>query len=228
MMIEQVKESDRALFRQGFARMLPLWTGAIPAGIAFGVAAHDAGLSPVESQLMSLVVFSASAQLNAVAQEHPSALLLIGTAIALNAQLLLIGLTAGRQLRMRPLERLATAWFLTDGAYAVATGHRRLRWPVLLGAGVSMYLGWNLGTAIGSAAGQAIPDPRRFGIDLVAPLTFLAVLVPALRGRTAWLVAAAAGATALLLLRIAPSGVAILAAGMVGGALGARLTREAR
>jgi predicted branched-subunit amino acid permease len=88
-----------------------------------------------------------------------------------------------------------------------------------------MYLAWNLGTAIGSIAGQAIPDPRRFGVDLVAPLTFLAVLIPALKVRTAWLVAAASVATALLLLQFAPTGVAVLGAGAVGGLLGARLTR---
>ena len=41
--------------------------GAIPSGIAYGVAAHGAGLGPGETQLMSLVVFSAAAQVGAVA-----------------------------------------------------------------------------------------------------------------------------------------------------------------
>jgi hypothetical protein len=43
--------------------------------------------------------------------------------------------------------------------------------------------------------------------------------------RTAWLVAATSVATALLLLQFAPTGVAVLGAGAVGGLLGARLTR---
>lgn len=96
---------------------------------------------------------------------------------------------------------------------------------VLLGAGVSMYTGWNIGTALGAAAGGHMPDPRRLGIDLVAPLTFLAVLVPLVRSRTAVLVAVVAGVTAIVLGQVAPSGVTVLGAGLAGCAAGAWLGR---
>ena len=86
-------------FAQGFLAMLPLWTGAIPVGIAYGAAARDVGLSLVETHLMSLTVFSAAAQMSAVALIGAGmpAVILIGTALALNIQLLLIGLSVGRQ-----------------------------------------------------------------------------------------------------------------------------------
>jgi hypothetical protein len=58
---------DDVRFAQGFPAMLPLWTGAIPVGIAYGAAAREAGLSLAETQLMSLTVFSAAAQMSAVA-----------------------------------------------------------------------------------------------------------------------------------------------------------------
>ena len=57
----------RGHFMQGFVGLLPLWAGAIPAGLAYGVAAGGAGLSPAEAQLMSVVVFSAAAQVSAAA-----------------------------------------------------------------------------------------------------------------------------------------------------------------
>ena len=120
------------------------------------------------------------------------------------------------------------AWFLTDGAYGVTAALGPLRLPVLLGAGVSMYLGWNLGTALGSAAGQALPDPRQLGIDFVVPLTFLAVLVPLVRTRTAALVALVAGVATLLLARLVPGGIAVLGAGLLGIAAGAWQTRHDR
>src|SRR4051794_27463767 len=90
-----------AAFGRGYLALLPLWSGAIPAGIAYGVAARSAGLGVLETQLMSLVVFSAG-QIGAVALLAGGAppLLLIGTVLALNAQLLLLGLTIGRQLRL--------------------------------------------------------------------------------------------------------------------------------
>ena len=209
-------------FARGFVGLLPLWAGAIPISIAYGVAARGAGLSFGETQLMSLTVFSAAAQVSALSllDAGAPALVLIGTALALNAQLLLIGLDVGRQVRPSLFRRLVAAWFLTDGAYGVALGVGRLRLPVLLGAGVSMYAAWNLGTAIGAAAGDVLPDPRRLGVDVVVPLTFLAVLVPLVRTRSAALAALVAGAATLLLMQLAPT-VAVLGAGLAGSAVGA-------
>lgn len=215
-----------ALFARGFLAMLPLWVGAIPSGIAYGVVARSIGLSPVETQVMSLVVFSAAAQVSAVAllQAGAPLVVLIATAMALNAQLLLLGLAVRRQARPSWAERLVAAWFLTDGAYGVTAAQGRLRLPLLLGAGVSMYVGWNLGTGLGAAAGHALPDARRLGLDFVVPLTFLAVLVPLVQSRTMVLVALVAGATTLLLAPVAPGGIAVLGAGLAGSAVGAWYT----
>ncbi|HZO28025.1 MAG TPA: AzlC family ABC transporter permease [Chloroflexota bacterium] len=222
------RSEARADFWRGYLALLPLWSGAIPAGVAYGVAARSAGLGVVETQVMSLVVFSAAGQIGAVSliAGGASPLLLIGTVMALNAQLVLLGLAIGRQLQLSWMERLATAWLLTDGAYGVSLGVGPLRLAVLLGTGASMYTGWNLGTALGAGIGAVLPSPGAFGIDLVAPLSFLAVLVPLVRSRPALLVAVVAGAMALLLARVAPGGVAVLGAGLVGCAVGAWATRE--
>lgn len=214
-------------FVRGFLGLLPLWAGAIPAGIAYGVAARSAGLGPAESQLMSVVVFSAAGQIGAVAllAAGAPAPLLIGTVLALNAQLLLLGLAVARELGLSWRQRLLAACLLTDGAYGVAAALRPLRLPTLLGAGARMFLAWNLGTALGALLGAAIPDPRALGLDLVAPLCFLAVLVPLLRDRPTLVAALVAGAAALLLTCVVPGGVAVLGAGLAGclaGAWGAR------
>ena len=101
-----------------------------------------------------------------------------------------------------------------------------LRLGVLLGAGASMYTGWNLGTLLGSVLGAALPGPGAFGINMVAPLAFLAVLVPLVRSRPLVLVCAVAGVVAWLLLRVAPGGVAVLGAGLAGCCVGAWATRH--
>jgi predicted branched-subunit amino acid permease len=229
MMATTLRASFLTDFWRGYLALLPLWSGAIPAGVAYGVAARSAGLDVLETQVMSLVVFSAAGQIGAVSliAGGASPLLLIGTVMALNAQLLLLGLAVGRQVQLSWLERLATAWLLTDGAYGVSLGVGPLRLAVLLGAGASMYSGWNIGTALGAGVGAVLPGPGAFGIDLVAPLCFLAVLMPLVRTRPALLAVAVAGVTALLLSRVAPGGVAVLGAGLVGCAVGAWATREA-
>ena len=219
---------QRALFMQGFTGMLPLWTGAIPAGVAYGVAALHVGLDPLEIQLMSLVVFSAAGQISAVTLlgEDAAAWLVIGTVMALNAQLLLMGLAVASQTRPTWSERLLTGWFLTDAAFGVTAALGRMRLPVLLGAGVSMYLGWNIGTAAGILLGDALPNLEQIGISLVIPLAFLAVLVPLLRTSSAVLVALLAGTLAVVLVRFVPSGIALLIAGSVASLAGAWWSRR--
>ena len=210
--------------------MLPLWAAAIPAGVAYGIAARAVGFGAVETQLMSLVVFSAAGQVGvlSILAGEASTAVAIGSMLALNAQLPLLGIAVGRQLRLTWPRRLLTAALLTDGAYGVAAGREhRLRLATLLGAGAAMFLGWNAGTALGIVAGEAVPDPRRLGLDLVIPLSFMAILVPLARRRAALLAAIAAGATALVLIRVAPVGVAVLGAGIAGAAIGALASNSA-
>ena len=209
-------------FRQGFVAMLPLWIGAIPVGLAYGVAARAAGLTIPETLLMSITVFSAATQLSAVTliNDGTSAIVIILTAIALNVQLLLIGLAIGRQERSSRTARLLAATVLTEGAYGVALSIGRLTLMSVIGAGVSMFLAWNLGTLIGAGAGATIPNLQGIGVDLVAPLTFLAVLVPLLRTRPALLTAATASITTIVASLLVPSGVVVLLAGATGSYTG--------
>ena len=216
------------LFRRGFLAMAPLWAGAIPVGVAYAVAAHDAGLGAGATQLMSLLVFSAAAQVSAVSllRAGASLPLLIATAMALNVQLLLIGLAVGRQARPSWRQRLLTASVLTDGAYGVSAALGPLRLPLLLGAGSSMYLAWNGGTFLGLLVGAALPDPERLGLGFIVPLAFLAVLVPLVRTRTSGLVVLSAAAATLLLAPHVPTGVAVLGAGLAGSAAGGWWSRR--
>jgi predicted branched-subunit amino acid permease len=191
------------------------------------VAARGAGLGLGETLLMSLTVFSAAAQMSAISllSQGTPGVVLVGAALALNAQLLLIGLAIGRQTRPSLLGRLMAAYFLTDGAYGVALTGGRLTLPRLVGAGVSMFVAWNLGTALGATAVHALPDLQRLGVDFVVPLTFLAVLVPLVRTRAAVLSALVAGVATLLLGWLAPGGMVVLGAGLAGSAVGAWWSR---
>jgi predicted branched-subunit amino acid permease len=199
--------------------MLPLWGGAIPSGIAFGVAAGPVDLSPALAQVMSLVVFSSAAQMSAISNWNSAPWTLALSAMALNAHLPLLGAAVRERCAPSRRQRLFAAWLLTDGSFGIAVGRGRLRLPVLLGAGFSMYLGWNLGTLLGSIAGNEIPKPAEEGLSLVIPLTFLAVLVPALRTRGLGETALFAGVVGLLASLVLPAGLAVLAAGLAGAIL---------
>lgn len=223
------EERWRRHFAGGFVAMLPLWFAALPSGLAYAIAAHGAGLSAVTTQLFSLLVFSAAGQISTLAligtETRPS--VAIGTALLLNGQILLLGLTVGRQLRPTWASRLVLAPFLTDGAFAVIAARGPLRLPALFGAGLSMYMAWNMGTAAGIIAGNTIPDVHRFGSDFTLPLVFLALLIPLIRTRTTVYVALTAGMMTLFLGHIAAPSITILGAGLVASAVGAMLSSRA-
>lgn len=220
------ESSNRKLFRIGFLAMLPLWAGAIPFGIAYSLTATQAGFSGIEAQLMSLTVFAAAAQISAVTliDIGASTTEVLITAIGLNIHLPLFGAAIARETSLSVRSRISVASLLTDANFAVSAAQGPLRTPVLLGAGLCMYLGWNAGTAIGLLAGGAIPDPQQFAVDLVVPLTFLAVLTGMVRNRPALIVAISAAAGTLFLTMWLPIGIAILLSSVAASLIGVRLT----
>jgi 4-azaleucine resistance transporter AzlC len=208
--------------------MAPLWLGVVPFGVTYAVLARDVGLTVVETQALSLLVFAGSAQFSAVGLIGSGATgaSIVLTTFLLNLRHLLYGLSLGRQVPLTRRQRPIAAFLLTDEAYGVTVASGARTFPFLLGTELSLFVTWNLATFAGSLLGAALGDPAELGIDLVFPLAFVALLVPLLRSRTEVAVAAFSGGLAWLLAQRAQSGVAILVTGVSGALLGAWLTRR--
>jgi 4-azaleucine resistance transporter AzlC len=207
--------------------MMPLWLGVAPFAVAYAVLARDAGLSIVETQALSLLVFAGSAQVSAVGLfgRGASGLEVVLTTFLLNVRHVLYGMSLGRVVPMTRRERLFGAYLLTDEAYGVSVARGANTFPFVLGAELSLFLVWNVMTLVGSLVGGVIPDPERLGVDFVFPVAFLALLVPLLRRRIDVAVALVAGLTAWLLAKWLPGGVPVLGAGVSGALFGALLSR---
>jgi 4-azaleucine resistance transporter AzlC len=215
-------------FRRGFWALAPLWLGVVPFAAAYAITARSAGLSLVETQALSVLVFAGSAQFSAVG------LFAVGTAGAeivlttflLNVRHLLYGVSLGREFELRRRERPVAAFFLTDEAFGVAAASKERSFRFLLGVELSLFTMWNLATLGGFLLGSALPDPDRLGVDLIFPLAFLALLVPLVRTRAELVVALGSGAVAYALARSLPGGLPILVTGIGGSLLGAYMTRN--
>jgi predicted branched-subunit amino acid permease len=72
-----------------------------------------------------------------------------------------------------------------------------------LGSALFMYVNWQICTWIGIWAGKSIPNPLTWGLDFALPVTFIGMLVPSLRGRSA-MASAGAAAVAILAFRHLP------------------------
>lgn len=206
--------------------MLPLWLGVVPFGLAYAVTARDAGLTLLETQALSILVFAGSAQVSAVGLfgRGVGGVEIVLTTLLLNVRHVLYGLALGPQLRLRGGRRVAAAYLLTDEAFGIVAARRERSFAFVLGVEASLFVSWNLATLGGALVGASI-DPTAIGADVVFPLAFLALLVPLVRTRIDLGVAVAAGTLAWAISRVAAGGVPILAAGVGCSLLGAWLTR---
>ncbi|MEV4324624.1 AzlC family ABC transporter permease [Microbispora rosea] len=157
-------------------------------GFAFGVTSAGAGMSVVQTCVLSLFVFTGASQFALV-----GALGSGGNPLAAAAGALLLGVrNAFYGLRLSQLlglpasvRPLAAQWVIDEtSAVALAQPDRRLARLGFTVTGVSLYAGWNITTFLGALGASALGDPAAWGLDAAGPAVFLALLLPMLRARS--------------------------------------------
>lgn len=216
--MNHVADSPHARIGDGVRAALPFGAAVGLFGISFGVLADaDAGLGPAAALVMSIMTFGGSAQFAAVSilSTGGQSLAAITAAILLNLRYLPIGVSVASAIRGSWLRRLLIAQLVVDESWAIAAvGGGRFSAPRLIGAGLTLWVAWVCGTAVGVIGGSALGDPAALGLDAAFPALFLALLVPQLRSRTASGVAAAGAIASVTLVPFVPPGVPIVAAGL--------------
>jgi 4-azaleucine resistance transporter AzlC len=197
-------------------------------GLVYGLSARTAGFSPLEAGAMSVIVFAGASQFVAVGYVLGgfSWLAIVLLTAFLNARHLLYAAALAPYVADRPRWlRAAMAQVLTDEAFALAIAHfRRIGRADVpgywLGAIVSTFIPWNVATLVGVTIGGSIPDPTRFGLDVIFPAAMGGLAVGLITGRRE-LVAAVAGAAIGVAVGLAWDPAAgIIAGGVLGPVLG--------
>lgn len=224
MTVAATQPDLRSARRQLVLDALGIGASAGGFGFVYGLAASKAGFSVIEAQAMSLFAFAGAAQFAAVgyvAAGLPWVSIVVLT-FFLNARHVLYAAALAPLMRTRPLgERAVAAHLLTDESFALAATHiRRLgrldMWGYWLGAVGVTLIPWNLATLAGSTLGGTIPDPTRFGLDIVFPAAMLGLAIGLVTGRRELVAAGAGGLLGLVIsLTIGPQ-VGIVAGGLVG------------
>jgi predicted branched-subunit amino acid permease len=188
-------------------------------GTSFGAVSVAAGLSVAQTCALSLLMFTGASQFALVGVLAGGGTPLAGTvtALLLGTRNTLYGLRVGPLLGWAGPRRVAAAHLLLDESTAMAVSRptRSLARVGFLTTGLSVFLLWNLFTLVGALAGQALGDPRAYGLDAAVGAAFLALLWPRLTERRNQAVALAAAALALGLVPVTAAGVPVLAAGGV-------------
>lgn len=193
-------------------------------GVSFGALSVASGLSFWQTMVLSLLLFSGGSQFAFIGVVAAG-----GTGVAAMSASALLGIrngVYGMQLNAllgpKGWLRLAAAHITIDESTATATGQtdpdeqKRGFWV----AGLGIFLLWNLMTAVGAVIGDALGDPKHWGLDGAAVAAFLGLLWPRIRAFQPAAIAVVCAVVTLLAVPLVPPGVPILVAALVAGLIG--------
>ena len=196
----------------GVRASLPVILGYLPVAIAFAVMASEAGFSPLETIMMSVLVFAGGSQIMAVTMVSTGASMLsivVGTFI-FNLRHFIMSSYIMRKLgKTTTLEKLSTAHGITDEAFAIigSTPQSECSVPYLFGIITVTYGSWVLGTVLGSFISILIPPIVSDALGIALYALFISLLVPS--AKRSWRLVALVAITAVfntLLVAILPEG----------------------
>lgn len=193
-------------------------------GVSFGALSVASGLTVAQTIALSLLMFTGGSQFAfiGVVGGGGTGSAAFGAAALLGVRNAVYGMQMNRMLKLRGWHKAAAAHVTIDESTATAAGQteldeqRRGFWA----AGVGIFLLWNLFTAIGAILGDALGDPRKWGLDGAAVAAFLGLLWPRLSAREPVALAVACALVTVLVIPVVPPGVPILIAAFVAAVWG--------
>ncbi|MHA6510657.1 AzlC family ABC transporter permease [Tessaracoccus sp. MC1679] len=192
-------------------------------GISFGALAVAAGLTVGQACVLSLLMFTGGSQFAFVGVVGGGGALASATAAAslLGVRNAIYGVTANAMLRPRGWRRFVAAHLTIDESIATASAaedpveERRGFWA----GGVAVFVLWNLFTLLGALLGDALGDPKAWGLDGAAVAAFLGLLWPRLRSRDPIAIAVMAAVVTVAVAPFVPPGIPIIVAAGVAVAM---------
>lgn len=176
-------------FLLGARAASPTIVGYLSIGLAFGIVAAKSGVSPLETGLMSLLVYSGSGQFALCALILTKAPLtsIALTVFLINLRHFLMNLHASTIFSTTSFpQQVLIGTFMTDESYGVMLGeyvyNKTISPNWMYGNNLASYLSWLSATIIGCLVGGLIPNPDALGIDFALIGMFVAIFASQLQG----------------------------------------------
>jgi len=204
-----------ARFWRGVSLGTPIFLGYMPVGMAFGVLATTLGFSVLQSVTCSATALAGAGQFIALSlmRAGEAAFAVIAATTVVNLRYVLFAATVSPYLRGMPTRNQAfLAFTLTDETFAVNISDRRQGLATgasMAGVGVIAWVGWVLGTLIGSVAAGWIGDPTAWGLDYAMPAMFTALFIALAENKRQVIVGLGAASIILVLPLLADIGLTI-------------------
>ncbi|HSF87579.1 MAG TPA: AzlC family ABC transporter permease [Acidimicrobiia bacterium] len=221
-----VSNSPRSAFDDGVRSVVPLLVGVVPFGLILGVAAGNAAMGVGLAWSTSVIIFGGAAQLVTIELSNggAAAAVIVATALVVNARHLMYSAALAEPFRDFPTGwRYGLPYLMTDQAFAVSiTRYATTSDPVYrrwfyFGAGMGLWIPWQVTTATGALAGALIPES--WSLDFAIPLVFMVLIIPAL-DRKPGIAAAIVGGVVAVTARDVPYRLGLIIAALAGIAAG--------
>ena len=169
---------------KGFYDVSPLLLPVVPFGIIFGAIGIELGFGPYITYATSIIIFSGASQIVffQLLSNGASSLIAITSSSVVSTRHILYGAVVAQYLsKLSLMWKIFLSYLLTDQAFAVSqeffkkNSKDEYKHYHLLGAGLTLWIVWQLTTLIGILLGSIVPE--ELGLSFTIPLTFLALLI---------------------------------------------------
>lgn len=205
--------------RQAIIDTTPLALAVVPWGILTGALGIQLGLTPLQSLMMSMLVFAGAAQLSAMSLFAAGAPLgvIFGSVFVISSRHLLYSVVFRQHvLGLSFPKRLLIGFLLTDEMFALSEAHTlrtgKFSFAFAIASGLMFYIVWAITTLVGIFAGKQLHNLEALGLEFAIAATFIAMTFDQLRKFPIVVAVLVSGATAVLLKPLAPNAYVIIAA----------------
>ena len=173
-------------FLKGVKHGLPIGLGYLSVSFAFGMQCVGNGLTVLQALLISMTNLTSAGQLAGlqVMIAGSSLIEMALTQFIINLRYALMGLSLSQKFgpTMNTPRRMFFSFANTDEIFAVASSQpEKLHHHYLYGLMTMPYIGWSLGTFLGAAAGQILPEFINNALGIAIYGMFLAIILPPAR-----------------------------------------------
>uniref|UniRef100_A0A5Q0THJ0 Branched-chain amino acid ABC transporter permease n=1 Tax=Vibrio algicola TaxID=2662262 RepID=A0A5Q0THJ0_9VIBR len=184
--VKEHHRSRRLQLWQGTLAILPLSIAVLPWGLLAGSYAIDIGLTSLEAQALSAILFAGAAQLVATGMFDANVGIwtMLLTTFFITSRHFLYSVSMREKISPLPARwRLTLGFLLTDELFAICGHQTKTQFQpwFALGAGLSFYLFWNLASLVGIIAGKEIPNLNQWGLEFAVAATFIAIVIPTIK-----------------------------------------------
>ena len=204
-------------FLQGIRHGIPICLGYFSVSAAFGITAVCSGLPLWTAVLISLTNVTSAGQFAGVnlMVAGGSMIEIAMTTLIINIRYFLMSLSVSQKVesKMSMKKRLGIAYGITDEIFAVSMQQpRELTASYMAGLILTPVVGWTLGTFVGGAATQLMPQKLSSAMGIALYGMFIAIIILAIAASVAFsslpVLKHLSGGWAIILITILVSGIA--------------------